>query len=134
MKAPRTLSAAARAVLAHLSTRGTATNADLRLAQRALADDRTDASMSALPYNLRAMGYIEQVPNRRPAQWVLTKDGHAAVARAAQELALDPAAAPACAPPPPPERLIEFAGRHITLPTGPRWVFDLASEQAELAT
>lgn len=134
MKAPRTLSVAARAVLAHLSTGGTATNAELRGAQRALGDGRNDQALAALPYNLRARGYIEQVPDRTPPRWSLTKDGHAAVARAAKERDTDPPPARTGTAAPPPARLVEFAGRRIPLPAGPRWVFDLAREQAEFIT
>lgn len=129
MKAHRTLSAAARAVLAHLSARGTATSADLRALQRGLGDARSAAAQQALPYNLRAMGYIDQVPGRTPLQWILTAAGHAAVARAAQDIAPERRTPPSVQEPAPPAQRIEFAGRRIQMPAGPRWVFDLAVEQ-----
>lgn len=130
MTSPRTLSEPARELLRHLSTHGTATSPELRAVQEARADNRSKQARASLPYNLRAMGYIDQVPDSHPPAWQLTAAGRAAVARDDQHLGPPPGIGAATTAPPPPPRLIEFAGRLVPVPASPRWVFDLSPASA----
>jgi len=130
MKTQRHLSEPARDVLAYLAARGTATSPELRALQQARNDGRSHMAHAALPYNMRMMGYIDQVPNSSPIRWELTTAGRAAAQALQPALpaqAGHTAPAPAEAAQPPTERHIDFAGRRVSLPKCPRWVFDLAT-------
>lgn len=75
---PRFLSAPAREVLAHLLQHERTTFAELCALQTALNDNRSDAARKNLPYNLRNLGYVEQVAGTTPRLWQLTISGKAA--------------------------------------------------------
>lgn len=135
------LSASSRVCLQYVQQCGSCATSDLVALQRRLPGGaaRTKASVNGTSYNLHVQGYLRRKPGDS-SQWELTEKGrHALIdvgvgaAPAAQPCEAEPERARtverSTQPEAPslPARSVGYAGRSISLPIAPRWVFDFGA-------